>query len=86
MEFVMAAIYHAFRRGRRILILIQGTWFLLTERDPRRFVKMRKACKSDFQKAAEWEYRAAPMSGSMTVNVLRPVAPDPQASCSGAPH
>jgi len=70
-EFVMPGVYHTFRRGHRVMIQVQSTWFPLTDRNPQKFVKPSEARESDFQKATERVYRSAKMPSSLTVNVLK---------------
>lgn len=47
-KFVMPDIARTFRRGHRIAIQIQGTWFPLAERSPQRFVDVWRCTKEDF--------------------------------------
>ena len=56
-EFVMPDVCHTFRRGHRIMVQIQSSWFPLTDRNPQKFVDIPKAKASDFQKAFERVYR-----------------------------
>jgi hypothetical protein len=70
-EFVMPGIYHTFRRGHRIMVQVQSSWFPLTDRNPQKFVKISEARESDFQKATERVYRTAQMPSSIAVNVLK---------------
>jgi putative CocE/NonD family hydrolase len=69
-EFVMPGIYHTFRRGHRVMIQVQSTWFPLTDRNPQKFMKISDARAADFQKATERVYRSPAMPSSLTVNVL----------------
>ncbi len=69
-EFEMPAVYHTFRRGHRIMVQVQSTWFPLTDRNPQKFIKISDAREPDFQKAAERVYHTAKMPSSLTVNVL----------------
>ncbi len=70
-EFVMPGIYHTFRRGHRIMVQVQSTWFPLTDRNPQKFVRAIDARESDFQQATERVYRSARMPSSLTVSVLK---------------
>ena len=70
-QFVMPGIYHTFRRGHRIMVQVQSTWFPLTDRNPQKFVRISDAVESDFQKATQRVYRTAQMPSSITVRVLR---------------
>ncbi len=70
-EFRMPGVYHTFRRGHRIMVQVQSTWFPLTDRNPQKFVRASEARESDFQKATERVYRSAAMPSSLTVNVMK---------------
>jgi uncharacterized protein len=70
-EFAMPGIYHTFRRGHRIMVQVQSTWFPLTDRNPQKFVRISDAVESDFQKATQRVYRTAQMPSSIAVRVLR---------------
>ncbi|HTJ23469.1 MAG TPA: CocE/NonD family hydrolase [Gemmatimonadaceae bacterium] len=51
-RFDMPPIHHTFRRGHRIMVQVQSTWFPHIDRNPQRFVpNIFEAKPSDFQKA-----------------------------------
>jgi putative CocE/NonD family hydrolase len=51
-RFDMPPIHHTFRRGHRIMVQIQSTWFPHIDRNPQRFVpNVFEAKPSDFQRA-----------------------------------
>ena len=52
-EFVMPDIAHTFLKGHRIMVQIQSSWFPLVDRNPQKFVNIRKASAGDFQKATQ---------------------------------
>lgn len=62
-------VYHAFRRGHRIMVQVQSSWFPLVDRNPQKFMEIPKAAASDFQKATERIYRSRALSSSVTVAV-----------------
>jgi putative CocE/NonD family hydrolase len=50
---------HAFRRGHRIMLQVQSTWFPLIDRNPQTFVEnIFKASGSDYQAATQKIYRS----------------------------
>jgi len=51
-KFMMGDVAHTFRKGHRIMIQIQSSWFPLADRNPQKFVNIYKAEKSDFQKTS----------------------------------
>jgi uncharacterized protein len=51
---------HAFRRGHRIMVQVQSTWFPLIDRNPQTFVEnIYKAAASDYQPATQKIFRSA---------------------------
>ena len=57
-EYTMPAIDHCFRKGHRIMVQIQSSWFPLLDRNPQKFVDIYNAKPEDFQKATERVYRS----------------------------
>jgi hypothetical protein len=52
-------VSHTFKRGHRIMVQIQSTWFPLMDRNPQRFVpSIYEASESDFQAATQRVYRS----------------------------
>ena len=68
-EYVMPDVNHCFRRGHRIMIQIQSSWFPLVDRNPQQFVDIYHAKPADFIKATERVYRMAGAASSVKVNV-----------------
>jgi predicted acyl esterase len=52
-EYAMPDIAHTFRKGHRIMVQVQSSWFPLVDRNPQKFVNIRKAEAGDFQKATQ---------------------------------
>ncbi len=53
-SFTMPAIHHTFKKGHRIMVQIQSSWFPLVARNPQKFMANYKiATQADFQKATE---------------------------------
>ena len=69
-EFQLPGVFHTFRRGHRIMVQVQSSWFPLVDRNPQKFVKIDEAKASDFQKATERVYRSAQMPSGLTLGVL----------------
>ncbi|MGB9179595.1 MAG: CocE/NonD family hydrolase [Pyrinomonadaceae bacterium] len=56
-SYVMPGVTHTFRKGHRIMVQIQSTWFPLVARNPQKFVPNYKlGTNEDFQKATERVY------------------------------
>ena len=50
-KFTLPDIAHQFKKGHRMMIQIQSTWFPLVDRNPQQFMNIYKAKDSDFKKA-----------------------------------
>jgi putative CocE/NonD family hydrolase len=69
-EFQLPGVFHTFRRGHRIMVQVQSSWFPLVDCNPQKFVKIDEAKASDFQKATERVYRSTKLPSGLTVGVL----------------
>ncbi len=59
-RFEMPSIHHTFRRGHRIMVQLQSSWFPHIDRNPQRFVpNIFEAKAADFQKATMRVYHSA---------------------------
>ena len=70
-EFSMPDILHTFRRGHRLMVQVQSSWFPLVDRNPQTFVNIPTAKPEDFQKATHRVYRTAIAASSLTAYVLK---------------
>ncbi|MEA1674131.1 CocE/NonD family hydrolase [Nitrospirillum sp. BR 11163] len=57
-RYALADINHTFRRGHRIMVQIQSSWFPLADRNPQTFVDIPNAKPEDFKAARERVYRS----------------------------
>jgi putative CocE/NonD family hydrolase len=69
-DFTMQDVYHTFRRGHRIMVQIQSSWFPLTDRNPQTFVNIPDAKPSDFVKATERVYHTKGEASGIAIGVL----------------
>jgi putative CocE/NonD family hydrolase len=74
-NFSLPDINHSFRRGHRIMIQIQSTWFPLVDRNPQKFLSIPEATDSDFAKATERVYRSTENPTSITFPLLNSANP-----------
>jgi putative CocE/NonD family hydrolase len=72
-EYVMPDAYHTFRRGHRIMVQVQSSWFPLVDRNPQKFMDIYHAKAGDFQKATQRVYRSA--ESPSQVRVQTPATP-----------
>ncbi len=71
LDFALPDINHTFRRGHRIMVQIQSTWFPLTDRNPQKFVNIPDATEADFQKATERIYHSKQNASALVLPVLK---------------
>jgi putative CocE/NonD family hydrolase len=69
-EFVMPDVFHTWKRGHRMMVQVQSTWFPLVNLNPQKFTDINVAAESDFQKATERVYRARSKASAVVVQVL----------------
>jgi len=68
----MPGIVHTFKKGHRIMVQIQSTWFPLVARSPQRFVSNYKlGSDADFQKATERIYHMPKFNSHITLSVVK---------------
>ena len=70
--FAMQDVNHTFRRGHRIMVQVQSSWFPLTDRNPQTFLNIPDAKPSDFVKATQRLYHGAGQASGIEVHVLTP--------------
>ena len=61
--------YHTFRKGHKIMVQVQSSWFPLVDRNPQKFMDIPKAAAYYFQKATQRLYRSGSLRSSVTVSV-----------------
>jgi putative CocE/NonD family hydrolase len=68
-EFAMPDVFHTFRRGHRIMVQVQSSWFPLVNLNPQTFVNVNEAAEGDYRKATQrvWRTKAAPSLVRLTV-------------------
>jgi len=61
---------HVFKKGHRVMVQVQSTWFPLYDRNPQKFVpNIFEAGESDYQKATEKIYRSAKYPSRVEISV-----------------
>jgi uncharacterized protein len=62
---------HVFKKGHRIMVQVQSTWFPLYDRNPQKFVpNIFEATEADYQKATQRIYRSKEYPSSVEVEVV----------------
>ena len=70
-SFPLQDILHTFKKGHRIMVQIQSSWFPLADRNPQQFENIYFAKDSDFQKATQRIYRSIEYPSNISVLVLK---------------
>ncbi len=70
LNFSMPDVDHTFRRGHRIMVQIQSSWFPLVDRNPQSFVEIPDAKPEDFKKATERVFHQKDAASGVQVLVL----------------
>ena len=70
-KFDLPDVAHTFKKGHRIMIQIQSSWFPLVDRNPQKFVNIYEANENDFQKATIRIFHDAQNRSSVILPVLR---------------
>ncbi|UCG26733.1 MAG: CocE/NonD family hydrolase [Bacteroidales bacterium] len=71
-EFDMLDKFHTFKKGHRIMVQIQSSWFPVIDRNPQNFVNIYKANEEDFQKAIHRVYCSEGNQSFIKLIVLNP--------------
>lgn len=50
-KYTLPDVAHTFKKGHKLMIQVQSSWFPLADRNPQKFVNIYKADDSDFQKS-----------------------------------
>jgi putative CocE/NonD family hydrolase len=72
-KYEMPDIAHSFKKGHRIMIQIQNSWFPLVDRNPQKFVDIYHCSDADFQKATQRIYHDKRWASFLQVKMLNPV-------------
>ena len=73
LHFMMPDIDHTFKKGHRIMVQVQSSWFPLTDRNPQKFVpNIFEAKAEDYTAAKMSVYHTTKMTSRIDVHVLPP--------------
>ena len=70
-KYEIPDVAHTFKKGHRIMIQVQNSWFPLVDRNPQKFVNIYKCSESDFQKATHRIYHSVKYPSHLKVNILQ---------------
>lgn len=69
-NFTMPDVFHTFRRGHKIMVQVQSSWFPLIDRNPQVFMRIPEAKPEDFKAATQRVYRAPQQASGVVVQVM----------------
>jgi putative CocE/NonD family hydrolase len=70
-KFELPDVAHTFKKGHRIMIQIQSSWFPLVDRNPQKFVNIYEATEKDYQKANIKIWHDAKNASNIILPVLK---------------
>jgi predicted acyl esterase len=70
--FTMPDVNHVFRRGHRLMVQVQSTWFPVMDRNPQTFVNIPTATREDYRPATQRVIRSQTQPSGVELHVLRP--------------
>jgi putative CocE/NonD family hydrolase len=62
---------HTFKKGNRIMVQIQSSWFPLVDRNPQKFMRIPEAEEKDFQKATIRVHHSSTYTSKIVLRVLK---------------
>jgi putative CocE/NonD family hydrolase len=69
-KFDMQDAAHSFKKGHKIMVQVQSSWFPLVDRNPQKFVDIYHATEADFQKATHRVYFSPQKPSAVSVRVM----------------
>ena len=75
-NYVLHDVFHTFKKGHRLMVHVQSTWYPLIDRNPQKFVpNINTADAADFQKATMTVFRGSGQASHLVLPVLpsRPI-------------
>jgi len=70
-KYEIPDVAHKFKKGHRIMIQVQNSWFPLVDRNPQKFVDIYKCSESDFRKATHRIYHDSKYPSHLKVTILK---------------
>lgn len=70
LNFSMPDVCHSFRRGHRIMVQVQSSWFPLVDRNPQKFGEIPKMKAADFQKATQRLFHESQRPSHLAVTLI----------------
>lgn len=72
LEFELPDVFHTFKKGHRIMVQVQSSWFPLVDRNPQTFTDIYSCDESSFQKARIRIHRSSQHASYIELPILKP--------------
>lgn len=69
-DYVLNDVFHTFRKGHRLMVQVQSSWFPLMDLNPQRFMDIGKATEKDFRAATIRIHRGGAAGSRLVLPVL----------------
>ncbi len=69
-DFTLLDVYHTFKKGHRILVQVQSSWFPLVDRNPQQFEDIYAAKPEDFRTATQRVFHSPDQASRIDLGVL----------------
>ena len=70
-KFDLNDVAHTFKKGHKIMVQVQSSWFPLVDRNPQKFMRIPDATEQDFQKSTIRIYHDAANASKIVLPVLK---------------
>ena len=71
-NYELPDVGHTFKKGHRIMVQVQNSWFPLADRNPQKFMDIYTADDKDFQKATHRIHHDTSHATGLVVTILKP--------------
>ncbi len=68
-RYQLPDVLHTFRKGHRLMVQVQSSWFPIVDRNPQTYVRMKDATEADFKKATIRLYHDAQRPSGISFQV-----------------
>ncbi|WP_255636943.1 CocE/NonD family hydrolase [Dyadobacter sp. NIV53] len=70
-SFKLNEVAHTFKKGHRVMVQVQSSWFPLVDRNPQKFINIFEADEQDFQKSKIMIYHDSKNSSNVVLPILK---------------
>lgn len=71
-NYALPDVAHTFKKGHRIMVQVQNSWFPLADRNPQKFMDIYQADPADFQKATHRIFHDVNNASALKLTILKP--------------